>query len=549
MPKHWSLRTRLFTLVGAFFVVFVAFAAVAASSLQKISINGPVYEDIVDGKDIVADVLPPPLYLVESFLLAHELVQLQKGPEIDERIERGVRLRREYEERHAYWEKRLRDAKIRQYLLGESYTPAVEFFRVRDQEFLPAVRSGDRERARAVLLGPLSVHYEAHRKAVDVIVTETNSFNQRMEIKAAELLATSSRTMAALGLLAGAVVLALVVVADGLATRLTRDLAAASDAAHRVASGDLTVSVAGAGGDESTRLLHAISQMAASLAQLVSRAQKSSIDLLSTAAELAATSREQESTVAGFGASTSEIAAAVAEISATSRGLLTTMTDVSRVAVESAQLAQSGRTGLERMDQNMSQLARATANITSRLSTIQEKAADINVVVTTITKVADQTNLLSINAAIEAEKAGEYGLGFLVLAREIRRLADQTAVATLDIEHIVKQMQSAVTAGVMEMDRFNADVRIGVATVEQVGAQLGTIIAQVSSLSERFEAVNDGMRSQSDGARQIRDAMSSLTEGARQTSTSLGEFKLVSENLRSAASELRESIAGFRVGT
>ena len=548
MPKHWSLRTRLFALVGAFFVVFVAFAATATYSLRKISINGPLYGEIVDGKDIVADVLPPPLYIIESFLLAHELVQLQKASDIDDRIERGARLRKEYEERHEYWSKRLGEGKIRQYLLVEEYTPALEFFRVRDQEFIPAIRSGDRDRARSILLGPLSSQYEIHRKAVDVIVAETNALNQRLEVAAADLLATINSTLVGLGVLAIAAVLALVVVADRLASRLTYDISAAAEAAHRVASGDLTVSVEGAAGDESKRLLNAISQMAASLAQLVARAQKSSIDLLSTAAELAATSREQETTVAGFGASTNEIAAAVTEISATSRELLTTMTDVSRVAVESAQLAQSGRSGLERMDSTMGQLSRATANITSRLSTIQEKAADINVVVTTITKVADQTNLLSINAAIEAEKAGEYGLGFLVLAREIRRLADQTAVATLDIEHIVKQMQSAVTAGVMEMDRFNADVRVGVATVEQVGSQLGTIIAQVSSLSERFEAVNDGMRSQSEGARQIKDAMASLTEGARQTSTSLGEFKLVSDNLRSAASELRESIAGFRVG-
>jgi methyl-accepting chemotaxis protein WspA len=163
--------------------------------------------------------------------------------------------------------------------------------------------------------------------------------------------------------------------------------------------------------------------------------------------------------------------------------------------------------------------------------------------------VADQTNLLSINAAIEAEKAGEYGLGFLVLAREIRRLADQTAVATLDIEQIVKQMQSAVTAGVMEMDRFNADVRGGVTTVEQVGQQLSSIIAQVTSLSERFDAVNEAMESQTEGARQIKEAMVSLTDGARQTTTSIGEFKLVADNLRASASELRESISGFRVGS
>ena len=116
----------------------------------------------------------------------------------------------------------------------------------------------------------------------------------------------------------------------------------------------------------------------------------------------------------------------------------------------------------------MKQLAESTASISAKLGMIREKAGNINVVVTTITKVADQTNLLSINAAIEAEKAGEYGRGFLVVAREIRRLADQTAVATLDIERMVRQMQDAVSAGVMEMDKFTDEVRSGVGQVTQI---------------------------------------------------------------------------------
>jgi len=88
--------------------------------------------------------------------------------------------------------------------------------------------------------------------------------------------------------------------------------------------------------------------------------------------------------------------------------------------------------------------------------------------------VADQTNLLSINAAIEAEKAGEYGLGFLVVAREIRRLADQTAVASLDIERMVKEMQYSASAGVMEMDNFAEQVRAGVREIGDVGRSSAT---------------------------------------------------------------------------
>ena len=117
----------------------------------------------------------------------------------------------------------------------------------------------------------------------------------------------------------------------------------------------------------------------------------------------------------------------------------------------------------------------------------------INLVVTTITKVADQTNLLSINAAIEAEKAGEAGRGFLVVAREIRRLADQTAVATLDIDQMVRQMQAAVTSGVMEMDKFNEQVGRCMGQVGEINGQMGQIIAQVTTLKQRFSLVADGL--------------------------------------------------------
>src|ERR1700681_3630636 len=110
----------------------------------------------------------------------------------------------------------------------------------------------------------------------------------------------------------------------------------------------------------------------------------------------------------------------------------------------------------------------ASASINERLAVLSDKAGNIGTVVTTITRVADQTNLLSLNAAIEAEKAGEYGRGFAVVATEIRRLADQTAVATYDIEQMVKEMQQAVSAGVMGMDKFSEEVRRGVADVRSV---------------------------------------------------------------------------------
>jgi methyl-accepting chemotaxis protein WspA len=288
--------------------------------------------------------------------------------------------------------------------------------------------------------------------------------------------------------------------------------------------------------------------MIASLRELIGKVKKSSIRLLSTANEIAAGSRQQEAAVNEFSSSTNQITAAAKEISATSQELLGTMNDLNGVADETASLADAGHSSLSGMASTMGQLMDATGAISSRLATISEKAGNINLVVTTISKVADQTNLLSLNASIEAEKAGEYGLGFAVVAREIRRLADQTADATLDIDQMVKEMQTAVSSGVMEMDKFTDEVRRGAAEVQGVGGRLEEIIRQVRTLTTRFGEVTEGMQSQSEGAHQISDALVGFAAGVEQTAATIKDFHRAAGSLQEAVNELRQEIARFQLG-
>jgi len=299
--------------------------------------------------------------------------------------------------------------------------------------------------------------------------------------------------------------------------------------------------------DETGQLLSAISIMTSNLASLLEQVQKSCAQLVSASIEIAATSKEQEATVGEFEASTSRVLTAVKEIAATRQELARTMEDVQGAAEGTRQLADTGRTGLETMEGTMKQLVEATRSISSKLSVISQKAGNINSVVTTINKVGDQTNLLSLNAAIEAEKAGEHGLGFAVVTREIRRLADQTTVATLDIETMVKEMQSSVTAGVMEMDKFSDMVRRGEKAVGEISGQLGQIIEKVKEVTGQFEKVNDGTKAQAHRAEQIREAMVQLSEGAKQTSESVKQSNEATEQLREAARALQAEVARFKL--
>jgi len=298
-----------------------------------------------------------------------------------------------------------------------------------------------------------------------------------------------------------------------------------------------------------SELAAGIQQMLDSLNSLVARIQQSGVQVTSSATEIAATAKQQEATVTEQAATTNEIKTTVTEITATSKELVNTMSEVTEVAWKTSENANAGRSSLQRMESTMHQMMDATESIGSKLAVLSEKAGNINTVVTTINRVADQTNLLSLNAAIEAEKAGEYGVGFAVVATEIRRLADQTAVATWDIEQMVKEMQSAVSAGVMGMEKFSEEVRRGVDDVRQVGSQLASVIEQVETLIPRFEEVNEGMISQSQGGNQIRDSIVQLSDSAQQTADSLRQSNGAIMQLNEAAQRLQEGASHFRVSS
>jgi len=318
-------------------------------------------------------------------------------------------------------------------------------------------------------------------------------------------------------------------------------------AMERMRNGDFTQRLTLQRQDEFGVLGDGLNRLADDLSVLVGQVQRSGVQVNITATQISATAREQQSTTTEIAATTAEIGATSKQISATSRELDKTMNEVGEVAQDTAELAGSGQTSIARMENTMRQIMDASGSISGKLAVLNEKTANINTVVTTITKVADQTNLLSLNAAIEAEKAGEYGLGFAVVAMEIRRLADQTAVATYDIERMVKEMQSAVAAGVMGMDKFSEEVRRGVDEIREVSTHLAQIIHQVQTLTPRFSTVSEGMHAQSTGAQQISETLTQLSEAAHQTADSLRQSNIAIEQLNEAARGLQTSVARFKL--
>ena len=534
-----SLGNRIVLSFGTLFVLLVVMAAISYNRLRAID-----EEAHSIGRDSV-----PGLYLSTSLRAAANVsyTMLERAAFVDSTADDAKRdldgvpdALRNFDQLAADYQATIYDEQDR-----EQYRA----FRNAYDQYLPLLNDGVRiaqtskPAAQAAFLKLTPVWNEVIRTA-NVLVKQ----NRTRADESAQLIRSSvTGTQITLATALGFILLISLATGYALLKAVTVPMGQLVKVHDKMRTGDLTQRLDLRRDDEFGRLEDGFNRMSEELASLVSQAQKSSLQVTTSVAEIAATSKEQQATASETAATTTEIGATSREIFATSRDLLRTMNEVSNVAEQSASLAGEGHTGLSRMEETMRSVMEAAGSVNAKLSILNEKAININQVVATITKVADQTNLLSLNAAIEAEKAGEYGRGFAVVATEIRRLADQTAVATYDIEQTVKDIQSAVSAGVMGMDKFSEEVRRGMRDVHQVGGQLSQIITEVQTLAPRFQMVNEGMQTQASGAEQITQALSQLSEAAQQTAESLRQSSQAIDDLTLVANQLRTGVSRFKI--
>lgn len=315
------------------------------------------------------------------------------------------------------------------------------------------------------------------------------------------------------------------------------------------AKGDLTkVFLEFHGKNRVDLLANGVRAMIDNLNTLISEVRESGFQVTHSTSEIAASGAQQEATTSELAATSNQISASATEIAVTSKELVASMDEVFGAMQIAASAAEQGQDSIDTMEQSMRAMVNAVDIISGKLQTLSEKTANVNMVVSTIAKVADQTNLLSLNAAIEAEKAGEFGRGFSVVATEIRRLADQTAVSTWDIEQMVKEMQSSTSACVMAMEKVSGEIHKGVDNVSHVSTQLTAIIDKVQTMLPGFESVKESIHAQSEGAGQISDSIRQLNQSAQETADSLRRSNHAVHRLKEAVQVLNNAVARFTVG-
>ena len=513
--RHLRLSARLAVLIGIFALGFIVSGAWAFKTLNTLKVNGPIYERIVQGKDLIADILPPPEYIIESYLVALQLSRTQDAARQSAMAARIGELKTQFDARHAFWQGQALEPGMARLLLRDAYDPAVAFYRVSQEQLVPAVQAGNAALAGAAMQ-QLDGFYEAHRKAIDQVVLLAN---QRVTQDESEAQALIQRDSALLLTIMGLALTAAVVVALMVARSITEPLRNAVRVAQVVASGVLNSRIQVRYPDEPDQLLQALKDMNGSLQRIVGEV-RSGVDNIASASNQIAQGNDDLS------ARTERQASALQQTAAAMAELTSTVRQNSDSASQANALAQSASAVAVRGGQVVSEVVHTMASINDSSKKIVE-------IIGVIDGIAFQTNILALNAAVEAARAGEQGRGFAVVASEVRSLAQRSATAAKEIKTLIGDSVHKVEAGS--------------ALVARAGSTMDEIVQSVVRLTDIMGSITAASAEQIAGLEQINTAIMEMDGTTQQNAALVEEAAAAAASLRTVAHKQAKVVSIFQL--
>jgi len=463
-------------------------------------------------KDVVADILPPPMYLIEMRLVASRadegaLTAAQAETEFK-------RLQQEYQERLELWRGQAAPALLA-VLDGPAHAAAQELMAL-VQQHTQRLLQGDSAGAHR-LMGPIEAAYQAHRRQVDTAVL---TVNQAVAASLQQLDDSIGQSATLLWGLLAAVVVLLSAMAWAITRSILQPLDRARVAVHQVAQGDLTRPVAVHGRDELAELSRGLEAMRCNLADMVGLVRHNA-DSVATAStqisqgnlDLSQRTEEQASTL-------QQTASAMEVLQSTVSTSAQHGQEAHRLAQEASAVAAQG--------------GQAVAQVIDKMSAIAQSSQKISEINAVIDGIAFQTNILALNAAVEAARAGEQGRGFAVVASEVRALAQRSAAAAKEINELISQSVS--------------QVQEGHALVERAGDTMHHIVSAIGSVSDLVTRMSTASHQQSHEVTQIGQSVFEMDKTTQQNAALVEESAAAAESLRQQAQELVAAASRFQLG-
>jgi methyl-accepting chemotaxis protein len=541
---RFRLRTQLLLVSLSLAFGFLLFGAWTWATIDRAKVGGPGYDRIVLYKDLIADILPPPNYIIESYLTVLQLADPDRAVEHDALFAKLAQLRKDYDARHQFWTAQALPDALKRSFLDDAHQAAKRFYEVADKEFAPAVREGKVAETRRAM-SALEKHYAEHRKAIDTVVGLATQEQAAVEAKTRGELDRDLLLLLAVFVLSGA----LATVTNMVFGRgLQAGIRLALDRLGELARGNLASSGRrNERADEIGDLLAGIEQTAEALRGTVTEIRESAFSVSAAASQLSST----VTSVAADTANTSEsVASAAGTLEEMSAGVhdMAGLASASKGRATAAGLhCREGSRKVSGTSAIVEQLAADVDTTAGSINSLGERSREISGIVGTIREIADQTNLLALNAAIEAARAGEQGRGFAVVADEVRKLAERTAQSTDQIARMITQIQEAIAQSVKGMGEGSARARACLDAVRDARQTMDAIVGDADALATDIQQIAEQLEAQRQGSDEIVQSITTIAQTSETTTRATEEVSATANQLATTSGRLREAIDRFRL--